>query len=968
MSFAPVLLLVLALLPFVGAVLLALLPAHARRASMALAGAVTLAALGLVLAAAPAVFDGQVLRWRVDWVPALGLAFGFRMDGLAFLFALLITAIGALIVLYAAYYLAATDPARRFMLFLLLFMGAMLGIVLADNLLLLVVFWELTSLSSFLLIGYWSHRKEAREGARMALTITGAGGLALLGGVLIIGRIVGSFDLDRVLAAREVLHAHPLYLPALALVLAGCFTKSAQFPFHFWLPHAMAAPTPVSAYLHSATMVKAGVFLLARLHPALAGSEQWFWIVSLTGLATLLVGAYIAIFQHDLKGLLAYSTISHLGLITLLFGLDSPLAVVAGVFHIINHATFKASLFMAAGIIDHETGSRDMRQLNGLWKPMPRTAVLAMVASGAMAGVPLANGFLSKEMFFAEAVTQAGRAPMDWLLPLGATLAGIFGVAYSARFIHDVFFNGQPVGLPKTPHEPPAFMRVPVEVLVVLCIVVGVVPGLTVGPLLAVAAEAALHGRPGAGLPGYTLAIWHGLNLPLAMSAIALVAGLLLYFGLQRFVNLHRLVQLPLWIRRGGRDFFEAGAVRAVAGSRAITDWLQNGRLQRYLALLVTMALVAGGLPLLRGMDYAAGTLALDLPGPGVLGIALIGMAAAIATVVAHRRRLLALILLGATGLVVSLLFVYLSAPDLALTQLLVEVVTIVLMMLALNWLPRDGPAEGAPFLANPRKWRDALLATAAGLGTTALVYLVLTRPSNSISNYFLSTAVPEGGGSNAVNVIIVDFRGFDTLGEIAVLGIAGILVFALLAGFRPPRLVAAGSDAERHPLLLALVSRLLLPLAILVSFYLFLRGHNEPGGGFIAGLVLAIALILLHVGNGGQWVAERMGTDFRGWIGWGLLIAGLAGVGSWFFGSPFLTSTYDYPDIWPFGPVPLASAAVFDLGVYLTVVGGTMVALGSLARLTQPEVAASDTASDPAAAPPTAAPAASAAAAEGAR
>jgi multicomponent K+:H+ antiporter subunit A len=353
-------LLLLALLPWLGALLVACLPGHARRGAALLAGITALAATALVLATGPAVFGGEVLRWSVPWLPALGLQFGFRLDGLAWLFALLITGIGALVVLYAAWYLDPKDPAPRFFTFLMLFMGAMLGVVLADNLVLLVLFWELTSLSSFLLIGYWKHRADARDGARMALTITGLGGLCLLAGVLLIGHIVGSTQLDVVLASGDLIRAHPLYETALVLVLLGAFTKSAQFPFHFWLPHAMAAPTPVSSYLHSATMVKAGVFLLARLYPALGSSEPWFWIVSLTGLATLLIGAYIAIFQHDLKGLLAYSTISHLGLITLLFGLDSPLAVVAGVFHIINHATFKAGLFMSAGIIDHECGTRDM--------------------------------------------------------------------------------------------------------------------------------------------------------------------------------------------------------------------------------------------------------------------------------------------------------------------------------------------------------------------------------------------------------------------------------------------------------------------------------------------------------------------------------------------------------------------------------------------------------------------------------
>ncbi len=926
---------VLVLLPFAAATLMmATISPRSRRGAVTGAALATLAGCGIVAGLGPEVLAGNVLRWQIEWLPQIGLAFGFRMDGLAWMFAWLICAIGALVVLYGAYYLAPEDPPRRFFVFLLLFMGAMLGVVLADNLLLLVVFWELTSLTSFLLIGYWHQRGEAREGARMALTITGAGGLALLAGVLLIGNIAGSYDLDVVLASGDAIRAHPLYLPALVLVLLGCFTKSAQFPFHFWLPHAMAAPTPVSAYLHSATMVKAGVFLLARLYPALGGSEPWFWIVTLTGLATLLVGAYVAIFKHDLKGLLAYSTISHLGLITLLFGLDEPLAIVAGVFHILNHATFKASLFMAAGIIDHETGSRDMRQLNGLWKYMPWTGALAIVAAAAMAGVPLANGFLSKEMFFAETLAKEGHGLMELVLPAGALIAAIFSVAYSTRFIHDVFFNGEPVGLTRTPHEPPRFMRAPVELLVLLCIAVGLAPAAVIGPILASASRAAV----GAPLPEYQLALWHGFNAPLLMSVAALVAGLLLYFGLQRFINLHRIVHLP----RGGRDMFLFLIDRIVGAAIACTRAMQNGSLQRYLLLLVVLAVLAGSLPFVRSGSLLEPIASSTPAGAVELIVWAIGVLTAVATVFVHRQRLLVLVLLGATGLVVTLAFVYLSAPDLALTQVLVEVVTIVLMTLALRWLPAEGAAEtGARAVA--RRWRDAAVAIVAGLGIGALVWVVLQRPVDSIAPYFLENTVPSGGGANAVNVIIVDFRGFDTLGEITVLGIAGLIVFAVLATMRRRSSTYAAvdggdNDGPGSSLMLALVSRMLLPLAAMVSIYLFLRGHNEPGGGFIAGLVLAIALILVFVANGMRWVDARMQIDFRGWIGWGLLIAGLTGVGSWLVGSPFLTSSYDYPVIPLIGAVPLASASLFDLGVYLTVVGATVVALSAVSRLRAPD------------------------------
>src|SRR5690606_6838762 len=401
---ASFLLLVILVLPFLGAMIASGLPRHARTSAAILSWIIALISVGCLAVLWPRFQDGEVLKLTLAWLPSLGVNLTIRLDGLSWVFSALILGIGALVVLYARYYMSPKDPVPRFFSFLLAFMGAMQGVVLSGNLIQLVVFWELTSLFSFLLIGYWHQNASAREGARMALTITATGGVAPLVGMILIGRIVGSYELDAVIAARDVILASPLYPVALGLILIGALTKSAQFPFHIWLPRAMAAPTPVSAYLHSATMVKAGVFLLMRFWPVFGETEMWYFVVGGLGLTTLLVGAWCAIFQHDLKGLLAYSTISHLGLICLLLGLGSDLGAIAAIFHTINHATFKASLFMAAGIIDHEAGSRDMRKLSGLIRFMPITATLAMVAAAAMAGVPLLNGFLSKEMFLAEAL------------------------------------------------------------------------------------------------------------------------------------------------------------------------------------------------------------------------------------------------------------------------------------------------------------------------------------------------------------------------------------------------------------------------------------------------------------------------------------------------------------------------------------------------------------------------------------
>lgn len=914
------------LTPFVGAALVALASRFGRSHSAWAAGAVTLTALLWLAPSFHLPFDGVTLVQQADWIPALGLNLAFRLDGLSLLFAGLILGIGLLIVLYARYYLSERDSMGRFYSYLMLFMGSMLGIALSENLIQLLVFWELTSLSSFLLISYWQHREEARQGARMALAVTGLGGFAMLGGFLLLGHIVGSYELSDVFASGDLIREHPLYVPTLVLILLGVFTKSAQFPFHFWLPHAMAAPTPVSAYLHSATMVKAGVFLLARLWPALSGTPEWFWLVSGAGLATLLLGAYVALFKNDLKGLLAYSTISHLGLITLLFGLSTPLAAVAGVFHIINHATFKASLFMAAGIIDHEAGTRDMRRLHGLWKFMPYTATLAMVAAAAMAGVPLMNGFLSKEMFFAEAMEISEHLVGGWLLPALVTVAGALAVAYSLRFIHDVFFNGEPVDLPHTPHEPPRWMKVPVEVLVVLCLAVGIAPALTVAPLLAVAAEGTLQ----TALPEYHLALWHGINPALIMSLLALVGGALIYL-------MHR--PLAVWHERfieriDARVAYNALLEGMFALSRGITRRVDSGSLQRQVFLFLLAALVLGIAPWLAGGTPLAGTragLPLDAVSLIAAGTLII---ATLATVWLHRQRFIALVTIGVVGLVVALTFVKFSAPDLALTQLSVEIVTIVLLLLALYFLPQHAAREQN----RARLWRDGAIALLAGGGTAALAWAVLTRPYDTIAGYFLENSVPGGGGSNVVNVILVDFRGYDTLGEITVLALAGLGIVAMLKGLQlsAPGRDDAGRpwDTDAYPTIMATLTRLLLPLALLVAVFILLRGHNQPGGGFIAGLITAVALIVQYLANGAAWTHQRMSPNSHPLVAWGLAIAAFTGLASWLFGYPYLTSTYGHMD-WPIvGEFELASAMAFDLGVFLVVVGATLMILTNLGSL----------------------------------
>lgn len=944
----------LLLLPFAGSVLTAFLPTRARTVLASCAGLVASLAAAWVISLFPRVRAGGVIRESIAWVPSLGLDLNVRVDGFAWMFAVLVTVIGALVCLYARYYMSPEDPVARFYAYFLAFMGAMLGLVLSGNLIQLVVFWELTSLISFLLIGYWHHRVDAQRGARMALTVTAAGGLALLGGVVILGHIVGSYELDAVLAAGDAIRAHPLYPAMLLLILAGAFTKSAQFPFHFWLPRAMAAPTPVSAYLHSATMVKAGVFLLARLWPVLSGTELWFWTVSTAGMATLLLGAYIAMFQNDLKRVLAYSTVSHLGLITLLLGLNSSLAAVAAVFHIMNHGTFKASLFMAAGVVDHETGTRDIRRLSGLLRAMPRTGTLALVASAAMAGVPLLNGFLSKEMFFAETIFLSSHRWVEISLPVFATLASIFAVVYSLRFGYDVFFGPPSTDLPREPEEAPRWMRTPIALLVLACLVVGVAPSISIGPSLAAAARPVVGGT----LPEYELAVWHGFNLPFVMSLVAISGGLACYLWLRTRQARGELQDPPLVSRLNARRLFERALLGATVISRKTLRIVGTRRLQTQMFAIIAVAL-ALALLAARGVPLAWGERDRLSASPTFVLLWVIGAACAVgAAVMAKFHRLAAITLMGGAGLVTCVTFVWFSAPDLALTQIVVEVVTTTLFLLGLRWLPMRVPENERRITARDRlrRARDLCLAVAAGGGLATLSFALLTRPApHSISPFFLDRALPEGGGTNVVNVMLVDFRAFDTIGEITVLGAVALTVYALLRRFRPPKesigqpqqqqVLAAdvvtdlvkprnAADAARGYMMVpAVIARLLLPVCVVVAAHFFLRGHNAPGGGFVAGLIIAIAMLMQYLASGTLWVEARARIGPARWIAVGLLLGALTGLGAIAVGYPFLTTHTADITLPLVGDVHFPSATFFDAGVFAVVVGATLLILTALAH-----------------------------------
>jgi multicomponent Na+:H+ antiporter subunit A len=749
--------------PFAGAAAMPLLYRPLGRWLGVAALSVAVVAFGLVLA-----LPGQVTE-SLSWVPQLGIDLTIQVDGWSRLLALLITGIGCLIFLYSIMYLGAREDLGKFYLYILLFMGSMQGVVLSGNLITLYVFWELTSITSFLLIGFWYTRESGSYGALKSMIITVSGGLAMLAGIVILGDIGGTYEMAGLLANKAAVLSHPLSGTALVLILIGAFTKSAQVPFHIWLPDAMAAPTPVSAYLHSATMVKAGLFLIARIWPLFAEHAYWTHLVGGAGLLTMVLGAYLALQKTDLKAILALSTVSQLGLICALFGFGTPEAAAAGVFHLLNHSTFKGLLFMVAGIIDHETGTRDIRRLSGLRKAMPVSTVLAIIGAASMAGVPPLNGFLSKEMFLEATL----HSPFGVLAAVIATGSAVLTTAYCLILTHKVFFGHESHDLEKHPHEAPWLMLLPPAVLAMLVIGIGVYPGLVEYSIVKPAVAAVLQAEP-----HLHLTLWHGLTPALGMSVVALAGGAVAYYYLQPLVAMFgRWADRFKWNANSIYDLLWGKGQYVEKSAKAITNYQMTGLLRDYLVFILGTAVAILFVTFwVKGIHVANLDLAPVEPYEAVL---LIVMVAGACVALVSPTRLAAVAAISMIGMPTSLWFALMRAPDLALTQVVVEVVTAVVFLLVFAHLPQLKVYKRTPI------YQDINVVIAVAVGITAGLMTLLANGnrlfSARITQYYLQHSYTEAGGKNVVNVTLVDFRGFDTMGEITVLAVAGLAVYMLI-------------------------------------------------------------------------------------------------------------------------------------------------------------------------------------------
>jgi multicomponent Na+:H+ antiporter subunit A len=760
----PISLLTLVLLAFAAGAVAPLLVSRAPRVAGWMLALIPAGIAVVLFSQARRIVDGGPIREAVEWVPSLGLAASFQLDGLGMLFALLISGIGALVVVYAGGYLKGDRRLGRFYLILFGFMGAMLGIALADNVLLLYVFWALTGLTSYLLIGFDHHSPTARAAALQALLTTFAGELAMLAGLLMLASAGGSFELSVLAERGDRIVADPLFAPMLVLLVLGALTKSAQFPFHYWLPNAMAAPAPVSAYLHSATMVKAGVYLLARLSPIFADTDLWLYLVGGSGAATMLIGGFLAMRQTDLKRLLAYTTVSALGVMTFLLGLGTDLAVKAAIVFLLGHAMYKGTLFLVAGILDHETGARDANRLSGLRRAMPITMVAGVLGAFSMAGLLPFFGFIGKELVYEATLTAPDLAVLLTVVVLLPNITFVIVAAWTG--IRP--FTGPGVELPRRPHEAPPSMLAGPLLLGGLGVLSGVVPA-AFATGLASEAVASVLGQPA----DIELALWHGLSPMLILSGVTLVLGVLGFVWRRPIAAGVARLDVGAWI--GPERAYDVGMRATQRGAEVLARTIQSGLLRRYLLtiLVVGVALVGYAFVGRGAIPEFGGSLDVRLHEVAVVLIVIMASFVAITT----RSRLSAIAALGVVGYGVALIFLLFGAPDLAMTQILIETLTVILFVLVLYHLPRFA-LRSTP----GTRLRDALVAGAAGVLMTALTLSAFSAVNEvPLTEFFAERSVPDAHGRNIVNVILVDFRALDTLGEITVLALAGLGIYALL-------------------------------------------------------------------------------------------------------------------------------------------------------------------------------------------
>jgi multicomponent Na+:H+ antiporter subunit A len=866
------------------------------------------------------VVDGDAVVETLTWAPSLGFDLDMRVGGFSLLMLCLVSGIGVLVFAYAAAYLGDRPDLARIGGLLVAFAGAMAGVVTADNLLVLYLFWEATSVTSYLLIGTEDRSATARAAALRALLTTTIGGLAMLGGFILLAQEAGTWSLSELLEAAPRGGTVPV---ALVLVLAGAFTKSAQFPFHYWLPGAMVAPTPVSAYLHSATMVKAGVYLIARFAPAFASVGIWRPLVVTVGLTTMFVGAWRALTQTDLKLLLAHGTTSQLGLMVALLGMGYDEVALAGATLLLAHGLFKATLFMVVGAIDHQAHTRDTRRLSRLHTTMPITTAMALVAAASMAGVPPLIGFIAKEGAV-ESLLHVPGAARPWLVAL-VGLGSVLTFAYSARFVWGLLSTEDRTvpsakGEVEDPTEAGWSLLGPIVPLAALTVLGGILP-FTVSWLVTGGA-ASLH----RGFHAHDLALWHGLNTALLISAVVIASGSVLWLLRARVEQLQRALPHP---PSGGRTF-DLGVVRLLRGSDLVIGHIQTGSLPFYLMVIFSTVLLVPGVALIAGTERWPELDMADHPGQ-VVTVALMAVVAIGAVVL--RNRLAAVLCVGAVGYGIAVMFVFQGAPDLALTQVLVETLVLVLFVLVLRHLP----ARFAPNQTALGRLPRAVVSVLVGaLAATFVLVAFSARPDVPAVSEGYVAASPEAGGANIVNVILVEFRAFDTLGESAVLTVAALGALGLVRAARRERQRTGEDDTVapyRTSLVLDSAVDVLGRTVLLFSIVLLFSGHDEPGGGFVGGLVAGAAYMLVFLAGGERALRRREPLAAEVFLGVGITLAVLAGAAGWIGGGRFLQSVALEGDVPGLGHLKLSSSLAFDAGVYLVVLGLVLAMLRSLGR-----------------------------------